>query len=301
VSVIIPTRDGLHLLQPCVDSVLANAHHYPGATQLLIVNNDSSDAQTLAYFDSLAADTRVRILPYAGKFNYSAINNMAAREASGEVLIFLNNDTQVLTPDWCSELVSHALRPEVGAVGARLLYEDHTLQHAGVVLGVEGLAGHEGLGESLLDGGYCGRSQVLHGASAVTAACLATRREVFLQLDGGFEEIRLQVAFNDVDFCLRVREAGLRVIYTPFATLHHFESKSRGRELTQEKQERHRKEALTLRQRWGDLRYADPFYNPHFERHALAFSRLCPPPSTHARVPSAPERFDGAQHRNESR
>lgn len=278
VSIIVPTRDRLDLLQPCIDSVLANAAHYPGPLELIVVDNESSEPATLEYLARLEGDARVRVLRTGGAFNYSAINNAAARAAQGEVLIFLNNDTQVLTPDWCRELVSQALRPEVGAVGARLLYQDGTIQHCGVLLGVEGVAGHEGVGDSPLDGGYYGRSQLLHGAAAVTAACLATRREVFLGLDGGFDELRLQVAFNDVDYCMRVRRAGLRVVYTPFATLYHFESKSRGRETTPAQQERHRREAEAFRERWGNPVDLDPFYNPHFERYARPFARLRPPP-----------------------
>jgi GT2 family glycosyltransferase len=170
------------------------------------------------------------------------------------------------------------LRPDVGAVGARLLYQDGTLQHGGVLLGVEGVAGHEGVGDSPLEAGYYGRSQLLRSAGAVTAACLATRREVFLGLDGGFDELHLQVAFNDVDYCMRVRRAGLRVVYTPFATLYHYESKSRGREISAAQQERFRSEARAFRERWGESVTQDPYYNLHFERFARPFARLRPPP-----------------------
>lgn len=278
VSIIVPTRDRLDLLRPCVASVLLHADHYPGETELLIVDNDSREPATGDYLALLSGDERVRVSRHAGAFNYSAINNSAARDATGQVLVFLNNDTQVLTPDWCRELVSQALRPDVGAVGARLLYQDGTLQHSGVLLGVEGVAGHEGVGDSPLDGGYYGRAQLLRSTSAVTAACLATRREVFLRLDGGFDELELQVAFNDIDYCMRVRRAGLRVVYTPFATLYHYESKSRGREISVEQQERHRREARAFRARWGDPAALDPYYNPHFERYARPFSRLRAPP-----------------------
>jgi len=278
VSIIIATRDRRDLLEPCVESILRSAPQYPGALELLIADNDSAEAATHSYFRRLGEIPGVRILHQGGKFNWSAINNAAAREASGEVLIFLNNDTLVLTPDWCNELVANALRPDVGAVGARLVYQDGTIQHAGVLVGVEGVAGHEAVGEATSTGGYFGRTQLLHSATAVTGACMAVRRQLFLELDGGFDELQLKVAFNDVDFCMRVRRAGYRVVYTPYAVLYHFESKSRGRELTPAQQARHRSEAQAFRARWGDGVATDPYYNRHFERYARPFERLQPPP-----------------------
>jgi GT2 family glycosyltransferase len=197
--------------------------------------------------------------------------------ARGEVLIFLNNDTVVLSEDWCAELAANALRPEVGAVGARLLYDDGTVQHAGVVLGVEGVAGHDSVGEAPERGGYFGRSHVQRSAAAVTGACLATRRTVFVEV-GGFDDANLKVAFNDVDYCLRLRNAGYRVIYDPFAVLYHFESKSRGLDVSEAKAARRRAEAAVFRARWAAIVDEDPYYNPHFERHARPFDRLRAPP-----------------------
>ena len=276
VSIIIPTRDRMELLGPCVDSVLAHRAHYPGETEILIADNDSCEAATLAYFARIEQIPGVRRLLSHGAFNYSAINNQAAEAALGEVLIFLNNDTLVIHADWCHELVSQALRADVGAVGARLLYADGSIQHAGVLMGVEGAAGHEAVGEFPAHGGYFGRSHLPHSASAVTAACMAMRKSVFEEV-GGFDALHLKVAFNDTDLCLKVRQAGYRVVYTPFATLNHFESKSRGRELSAQQQERHRAEALTLSMRWSSVIARDPYYNPHFERYAQPFSRLrCP-------------------------
>jgi GT2 family glycosyltransferase len=277
VSIIVPTRDRRDLLEPCVESILRAASAYPGPTELVVVDNDSSEPATLSYLDGLRSRPGVRLLRHPGRFNWSAINNAAAREAGGSVLIFLNNDTHVLAEDWCAEMVGNALRPEVGAVGARLLYQDGTIQHAGVLVGVEGVAGHEAVGDPVADGGYFGRSHLLRGAAAVTGACLATRRELFEKL-GGFDELELKVAFNDIDYCLRVRQAGRRVVYAPHAVLYHFESKSRGRELTAAQQARHRTEALAFRARWGEAVAADPFFNPHFERYARPFDRLRPPP-----------------------
>jgi GT2 family glycosyltransferase len=278
VSIIVPTRDRLDLLRPCVESVLRSAEAYAGRMELLIVDNGSTEVRTHEYFGSLGADTRVRVMPYPGPFNWSAINNAAAHAARGEVLIFLNNDTVVLAPAWCHELAANALRPDVGTVGGRLLYADGTIQHAGVVLGIEGAAGHECIGETLAAGGYFGRTHLQRSTAAVTGACLATRRGLFEQL-GGFDDVELKVAFSDVDYCLKVRRAGYRVVYNPFATLYHFESKSRGHELTDAQQKRHRGESACLQSRWGRELQADPYYNPHFERFGRPWERLRPPPT----------------------
>lgn len=280
VSVIIPTRDRIDLLRPCVESVLGSAPRYPGPLEVLIVDNDSAEPASHEYFAHLAETPRVRVTRFRGAFNWSAINNSAAREAHGEVLIFLNNDTVVLTPDWCTELTANALREDVGAVGARLLYADGTLQHAGVVLGVEGVAGHDCVGEAPERGGYFGRTHLQRSTLAVTGACLATRRRLFEQV-GGFDEVNLKVAFNDIDYCLRLRSAGYRIVYNPFAVLYHFESKSRGFDLSEAKQARHRTEAATFRRRWSQIVDCDPLYNPHFERFARPFDRLRAPPEQH--------------------
>jgi GT2 family glycosyltransferase len=277
VSIIVATRDRLDLLRRCFDSVLKSVVKYPGQIEIVLVDNDSVEPSTLRYIHALSTMPRIRVLRFRGAFNWSAINNAAAREAEGGVLIFLNNDTIALTEDWCVELVANAMREGVGAVGARLLYPDGTIQHAGVLLGVEGVAGHDSVGETPEAGGYFGRSQLLRSAAAVTGACLATRRTVFEEL-GGFDDLNLRIAFNDVDYCMKVRKAGLRVVYDPYAVLYHLESKSRGRELSEAQQTRHRAEAALFRARWNDVELADPYYNPHFERFARPFSRLRPPP-----------------------
>lgn len=276
-SIIVPTRDRLDLLRPCLDSVLDSLSYYSGQHEILLVDNESAEPATLTWFTSLEALPQIRLIRFRGPFNWSAINNAAAREATGDVLIFLNNDTLVLTKDWCAELVANALREDVGAVGARLLYSDGTIQHAGVLLGVEGVAGHECVGETTEAGGYFGRSQLLRSAAAVTGACLATRTALFNEL-GGFDDLNLKVAFNDVDYCMKARKAGYRIVYNPFAVLYHFESKSRGRELSQAQQMRHRTEAQAFRTRWSGTEVFDPYYNPHFERFARPFDRLRPPP-----------------------
>jgi GT2 family glycosyltransferase len=277
VSIILPTRDRVDLLRPCIDSILDSAPDYPGQIEILLIDNDSIEPAAKAYFATLSSNPVIRILPFQGVFNWSSINNFGAGEARGEVLIFLNNDTMVLTRDWCSELVANAMRPDVGAVGARLLYQDGTIQHAGVVLGVEGVAAHDSLGETTADGGYYGRSQLQRSCGAVTGACLATRRDIFAAV-GGFDDLALKVAFNDVDFCMKARRAGYRIVYNPFAVLYHLESKSRGRDLASHQQARHRSETETFRARWGGDSIEDPFYNRHFERYARPFDRLRPPP-----------------------
>jgi GT2 family glycosyltransferase len=278
ISIIVATRDRVDLLSPCLNSVLGSLAVYPGPSEILLVDNDSVEAATLNYFAGLAAIPQIRLIRFAGPFNWSAINNAAAREAKGDVLIFLNNDTKVLTENWCVELAANALREDVGAVGARLLYPDGTIQHAGVLLGVEGVAGHESVGQAAEAGGYFGRNQLLRSAAAVTGACLATRRTLFEKLDGGFEDLNLKFAFNDVDYCMKVRKAGYRVVYNPFAVLYHLESKSRGRDCSEAQQMRHRAEAAFFRARWGDPEIVDPYYNPHFERFARPFDRLRAPP-----------------------
>jgi GT2 family glycosyltransferase len=277
ISIIVGTRDRLDLLRPCLNSVLDSLTVYPGPCEILLVDNDSTDPAMLGYFATLSVVPQVRLLRFRGPFNWSAVNNSAAREATGEVLIFLNNDTVVLTKDWCTELVANALREDVGAVGARLLYPDGTIQHAGVLLGVEGVAGHESVGEVPEAGGYFGRTQLLRSTAAVTGACLATKRTLFERV-GGFDDLDLKVAFNDVDYCMKIRQAGYRVVYNPFAVLYHLESKSRGRELSETQQTRHRGEAAFFRARWGDAEILDPYYNLHFERFARPFERLRPPP-----------------------
>ncbi|MBV9571532.1 MAG: glycosyltransferase family 2 protein [Alphaproteobacteria bacterium] len=284
ISIIIPTRDRADLLGPCLQSVFDSQAHYPEPYEVIVMDNESCEPETQTLFERVERQHGARIIPYRAAFNWSAINNLAAREATGDILLFLNNDTRVLSEDWVRELAAIAARPEVGAVGARLLYEDGTIQHGGVVLG--GRAVHEGIAQRPGEGGYLGRTALLRNVSAVTGACLATRKELFLEL-GGFDETALKVAFNDVDYCLKVRAAGLSVIYTPFATLYHFESKSRGLDDDFAKRLRSQSEITVMRTRWKDALDSDPFYNPRFNRTGRPFTRLRPqqlltlPPGSH--------------------
>ncbi|MGH9323937.1 MAG: glycosyltransferase family 2 protein, partial [Vicinamibacteria bacterium] len=260
VSVIVPTRDRVELLRRCVDGVLKGTSYR--ALELLVVDNQSADPETVRWFGSLESDPRVRVLDYDAPFDFAALNNWAVRRANGDLLAFLNNDTEVIHPDWLDEMVSQALRPEIGAVGAKLLYPDDTIQHGGVILGIGGVAGHAHRGLRRNGEGYHGRAALAQNFSAVTAACLVVRREVFDEV-GGFDPERFGVAFNDVDLCLRIRERGYRILWTPFAELYHHESASLGLPGAPARRERFEKESRRLVERWRSLIENDPAYNPN--------------------------------------
>ena len=258
VCIIIPARDGIPLLSRCIDSIVAKTSYTDH--EIVIVNNDSESPEAREYF----AKTRHRILHFRGPFNFSAINNFAVEQTNCPWLLFLNNDVEVIEPDWLSVMVEHIQRREVGAVGARLLYPDDTVQHAGVVLGVGGIAQHAFRGYPAEDPGVNRQLQVTRNYSSVTGACLLTRRDVFEEI-GGFDEERLPVTFNDVDLCLKLRRAGYLIVYTPFAKLYHHESATRRRSV----------EALetdVMRERWPDLLERDPYYNPNLTRERADFS-----------------------------
>ena len=280
VSVIIPTRNEPELLTRSTAGVLLRTD-YPDI-ELVIADNDTTDAEALFLLGRLAQDSRVRVLRCPGPFNYSAINNAAAQVASGVVLVLLNNDVGVIQKDWLREMVSLAVRPGIGAVGAKLRYANDTLQHGGVVLGVgsfsggPGVAGHYGLGVPAEEAGYQGHLALVRETAAVTGACLAVRKSSYREV-GGLDEANLPVAFNDVDLCLRLREAGLRNLWTPFADLYHLESVSRGPDVAADKIERFAREAQYMRDRWGTLLDSDPFYNINFSR-ADSACRLAFPP-----------------------
>jgi GT2 family glycosyltransferase len=282
VSLIIPTRNALPLLQRCVDGILAKTT-YP-QFEILIVDNESDDAATLNYLRSLADGSHrllqprhtARVVRYDKPFNYSAINNLAVREARGEIVGLLNNDLEVINPDWLDEMASQALRPEIGCVGAMLYYHDETIQHAGCVLGVGGVAGHAFKTFLRGDEGKFNRARLVQNYSAVTAACLVVRKSVYEQV-GGLDEQALAVAFNDVDFCLKVRAAGYRNLWTPFAEFYHHESATRGDDDTSEKAGRFRFEVETMLRRWGPILRQDPAYNPNLTLEHEDFSLASPP------------------------
>ncbi len=258
VTVVIPTRNAAKILRACVDSLFAHTSYEP--YEIVVVNNRSDEISALALFEELAEHPHARVVKDDGPFNFSRLINFGVSHARGDVVVLLNNDVELIDEGWLTELVSHAVRPEIGAVGPMLYYPDGTIQHAGIVLGLGGVAnaafGHHVKGSD----GYKNRARLAQNYSAVTAACLAVRREVFNQV-GGFNENDLAIAFNDVDFCIRVRNAGYRNLWTPFAELIHHESVSRGREDTPEKQARFDREIAYMRATWGDQLDHDPAYN----------------------------------------
>ncbi|MDI1298694.1 glycosyltransferase [Methylotenera sp.] len=268
VSLIIPTRDHVSILRACIESI-CNKTHYTN-WEILIVDNQSEQLATHQYFATLVKDKRIKILKFDAPFNYSAINNFAVAHANGEILGFINNDVEVITPQWLDEMVAHVVRADIGAVGARLLYPDDTVQHAGVILGIGGLANHAHLNVDKNEVGYFGRAKLTQNYSAVTGACLLMRKSVFIQA-GMFDAQNLPVAFNDVDLCLKVSELGYRNVYCATAELYHHESKSRGFEDTPEKRSRAKKEEAYMKQKWGELLQNDPFYNPNLSRDSANF------------------------------
>lgn len=273
VSIVIPTRDGVKLLRTCVSGLIHGTAY--DRIEILIVDNESTDPETLSYFGDVVTDRRVRVLPFAGAFDYSAINNYGVAQTSGPIVALLNNDIAVKESRWLDEMVAHAIRRDVGAVGAKLLYRDDTIQHAGVVLGIGGVASHIFKRQRADGGGYNGRLKVTQELSAVTAACVLIRRDVW-DLVGGLDR-DFPVAFNDVDLCLRIRSAGFRVIWTPEACLYHLESASRGREDDQAKRERFNKDKARMLDRWGPTIADDIFYNPNLSLRSTACEAAFPP------------------------
>lgn len=272
VSVIVPTRDYLDVLRMAIDG-LENRSDYPDL-EIIIADNESVEPETLAYL--AAAKARgIHIVECAGAFNYSHINNLAVATSTGEYVLLLNNDISMIESGWLKEMVRHFADPEVGIVGPKLLYPDGTLQHAGVVIGIGGVAGHRYV---RFPGDYTGpfcRLALAQDVGAVTGACLLIRRTVFDEV-GGLDADNLAVAFNDIDLCLKVRSAGYRIIWTPHAVLEHHESKSRGLDLSGEKQVRFQREVLFMRAKWSQ-RLDDPYYNPNLSMMTLSPSFACPP------------------------
>jgi GT2 family glycosyltransferase len=234
------------MLRRCVESIRRKSSY--SNYEIIIVDNNSEQPETLDYLSSLTE----KVITYPHEFNFARIMNFAAREADCDALIFLNNDTEVITGEWIEAMLEHGQRPEIAAVGARLLYPHGQVQHEGIIVGLGG-----GSAGNVDHAGYWDLGESIHNCSAVTAACMLTRASVFREL-GGFDE-HLSVAFNDVDYCLRARENGYLTIYTPFSTLYHHESATRGK-LHPEKDERF------FRKRWGNPgQYRDPYYNPNLD------------------------------------
>jgi len=274
VSLIIPTRDGYAVLKRCIESIRKKTDYQN--YELIIVDNQSTESETLDYLKALERRGIARILRYDAPFNYSAINNFAVQEAAGEIVGLLNNDLEVISKGWLTEMVRHVIRPEIGAVGAKLYYPTNRIQHAGVALGIGGVAGHLHHGYFREQLGYSGRLVLVQDFSAVTAACLLVRKAVYEEV-GGLDEENLAIAYNDIDFCLKVREAGYRNLWTPFAELYHHESFSRGYETSPEKQARFDRETALMRHRWGSLLDNDPYYSPNLTLDAPDYTLAWPP------------------------
>jgi glycosyltransferase involved in cell wall biosynthesis len=274
VSIIIPTRNALGLVRTCIERLFRVTDYR--SFEILLIDNQSDDPAALAYFRELGRRPNVRILRYDEPFNFSAINNFGAAAADGDILVLLNNDVEIINPDWLTELVSHACQPDNGVVGAKLLYRDETIQHAGVVVGFGGVGGHIGSREPRNFSGQMARCRIAQNITAVTGACFAVRKSVFFEA-GGLDEERLQIAFNDIDFCLKVARLGYRNVWTPHAELFHQESASRGLEDTPEKQARFEREVLHMQSKWGDTLLRDPAYNPNLDLERRTFALAFPP------------------------
>lgn len=272
VSVIIPTRNGLKVLRPCLVSLLERTS-YPNI-EVLVIDNGSDDPATLRYLLDLEQLGKIQVLRDPSPFNYSALNNWAVQCATGEFICLLNNDIEVIERGWLEELVVQALRPSVGAVGGQLLYPNRTVQHGGIWVGLGGVAGHAHLGLDQNAPGYFFRLQLVQEISAVTGACLLVRKCHYLAV-GGLDKANLKIAFNDVDFCLKLRELGLRNIYAPHAILVHHESVSRGYEDTPAKQARFRSEVEYMKNRWANQLAYDPAYSPNLslDDHRCSLAR----------------------------
>ena len=258
VSVIIPNKDEKETLRTCLESLKKNTDYKN--FEIIIVENNSTTDEIFRYYKELSKDPQIHLLRWKKEFNYSAINNFGAAHAKGEDLLFLNNDIKTINPDWMTEMLGVCQRPEVGGVGAKLIYPDNTIQHAGCVIGMGGIAGHMFVDMPAERTGYLHKASLLQDMSAVTAACLMMKKEIFEKV-GGFTP-ELAVAFNDVDLCLKVRKENALIVYDPYAKLYHMESKTRGAEDSKEKVRRFQTEIEYMRCHWLDiLKNGDPYYN----------------------------------------
>ena len=269
VDIIIPTRDKVSLLKTCLNSII-NKTDYRNY-RVLIVDNGSEESETKEFYDSIVSLENIKIINSPGPFNYSKLNNKAVDASDADVLVLLNNDTEVINSQWLQELVKQAIRPEVGCVGAKLYYSNERIQHGGVIVGMKGLAGHAHRFSSRNDDGYCGRLKMSQYMSAVTAACLAIKRSLYIEVNG-LDEINLKVAYNDVDFCMRIQDLGYNNVWTPYAELFHHESVSRGSDDTGEKRKRFVSEYDYMKKRWCTDTIEDPAYNPNLSKDLEDFS-----------------------------
>jgi GT2 family glycosyltransferase len=268
VSIIIPTRDRVKLLRACLISVLG-ATRYPNY-EIIVVDNGSVEKETASYLERAVQNPRVRVLRDDGPFNWSALNNRAAREARGDYLCLMNNDIEVLDEQWLTALMRQATRPCIGAAGAKLLYDDHRIQHAGVVVGLHDAAGHAHRFQRNAEAGYFAQAHIARYVTAVTGACMVVAKAKF-EAVGGLDEATFAVAFNDVDLCLRLEHSGWRNVYVPQAVLIHHESQSHGSDTRPDQIARYQGEVEALRERWGTDVFLDPLHHPALERDSEAY------------------------------
>lgn len=271
ISIIIPNKDHVEDLRRCITSIIEKSTY--DNYEIIVVENNSETREIFAYYEELANNPAVKIITYKGDFNYSAINNLGVSEASGEYVLLLNNDIQIITVNWMEELLMYAQRPDVGAVGAKLYYPDKTIQHAGVVigLGAHRTAGHVHYRQKRENLGYMGRLCYAQNMSAVTGACLLVKKALYEEA-GGLDE-SFAVSLNDVDFCLKLRRMGYLNVFTPFAEAYHYESASRGSDMTGEAAQRYNDESARFREKWkAELEAGDPYYNPNFSLDKSDFS-----------------------------
>lgn len=268
VSIIVPTRDRVDLLRACLSTLEAQTAYRP--FEVIVVDNGSERPETMAYLDEIDRRDGFRVIRDERPYNYAQLNNLAVSQAEGDYICLLNNDTEVIGSDWLTAMMRQAVRPHVGAVGARLLYDDGSIQHAGVAIGIGEAAAHAHRFQSREAPGYFARTHAAHYVSAVTAACLVVQKSKFLAV-GGLDEQNFAVAFNDVDLCLKLQRAGWRNVYTPHATLMHHESKSRGKDFSPAHIDRYRRELGMLQERWGTRDYVDPLHHVHLDRASETF------------------------------
>lgn len=276
ISIIIPFRDQMHFTKRCVDSILkfTNKHNI----EIILVDNNSQTKEAKDFLDNISELRNIKIIKYKYKFNYSRINNIAASHAKGEYIVFMNNDLFVMDELWLDVMLAEMIiDPQVAAVGGKFLYQNRTIQHCGVVVGFGGVAGHAFTHESEYYPGYGVRALLAHEVSAVTAACMLVRKDVFKKV-GGFDEKNLKIAFNDIDLCLKIRSAGYKIVVAPEFIAEHHESISRGLEDSPEKVARFKRETKTMQRRWKDELKRDPFYSPSFDLDGKPYFDLLPPP-----------------------
>ena len=275
VSIIIPTKDKVDILSTCVASILEKTLY--SNYEILLIDNNSEELNTHTYFQQIQKDNKqIKVFAYNEEFNFSAMNNFGVKQSKGEIVVLLNNDTSIINNDWLCEMVSLCLRKDIGAVGAKLFYPNGLIQHAGVILHEGHPGNHIYINREKNDPGYFNKLNLIQNYVAVTAACLAVRKELYLKV-GGLDEKNLKIAYNDVDFCLKLYTSGYQNIWTPFAQLIHYESLSRGNDLDEINYPRFKKEQSFILNKWQTLISNDPFFNPNLGVETITTQFSFPP------------------------